>query len=555
MNAFVDPIDGEDTILNGCYDGFDNDCDGSIDEGDPEGGFACRTPDRRGVCGVGQTTCVDGAITCPSSTAPSEERCDGLDNDCDGVTDEETATVLGLCDTGRFGVCSEGNWTCTVEGLSCVEVTSPYAERCDGLDNDCDGQVDEGELISPEACSTGFTGLCAEGVTACLEGGQVCIELSEPQAESCDGVDNDCDGSIDEQLRNDCGRCGETPLERCDGVDEDCDGLVDEGELCSADEICALGRCVTECDNGECRDSGTTCIDNGCVPTCEATVCNDGLSCREGRCVDLCTDVECTSGAVCREGRCVGNTCYEAGCGSGEICLQNECVEDPCRELDCEAGQFCRISATSDGDNNAECARSCAVVSCRRGERCENGECFSDPCYDVSCLEGQVCSEGVCARDPCAGVLCGPGRVCLAGQCQDNPCAHVTCPRGQRCDLNTGRAECYYDEQSGGEDEVAGGDEVVGGDEAVAGDEVVGGEEVEVSDMGTAGISMRQLEDFGELPVYYYDQGLKSGSPQDEGCQAMTSSASGPLHRTHFSLLIALSLIVSMRRRGILDQS
>ena len=529
-------------------DGVDNDCDSAIDEGNPESGLACRVPDQRGLCGIGLTTCTGGAIGCETSTTPVEEECDGLDNDCDGRTDEETTIDLGLCDTGRPGSCAEGQWVCGESGLECVEVTRPYSERCDGLDNDCDGRIDEGELVEPLPCSTAAPGQCGEGQTLCRDGELVCDGLSQPDEELCDGFDNDCDGLIDEGLRNACGLCEALPEETCDGEDQDCDGSIDEEVECPDGLVCSRGSCVSRCESGECRDASLICVDEGCVSICEATNCGEGLSCRAGACIDLCEDVQCTNGSICQEGRCVGNSCYEAGCARGEVCLQNECVEDPCAEIDCGEGSFCRISFDEAGVPFGQCAASCATRSCLRGEYCENGTCREDECFEVACLAGQICVEGECQRDPCAGILCGPGRECIQGQCQDDPCVLVTCPPGQMCIQRRGAPECEFnsDPMMGGE-EIGG--EAVGGDDLDAGiaGQMTGGD-VGGDTAGASGGVMnggRSGADFGDLPFNYADEGFESAS-KESGCQSSNSQ----FHSLITLIFVFFGLIWRGRKKG-----
>src|SRR5688572_16713148 len=78
------------------------------------------------------------------------------------------------------------------DGANCV----PSDEICDGIDNDCDLEIDND--VGGADCSTGMPGPCGEGVTACEGGREVCMQLGVAGNESCDGVDNDCDGMVDD---------------------------------------------------------------------------------------------------------------------------------------------------------------------------------------------------------------------------------------------------------------------------------------------------------------------------------------------------------------------
>jgi len=101
---------------------------------------ACFKGDESGMCS-GQRVCMEDGLTACDAPSPVSEVCDGVDNDCDGDTDEEVP--LTPCTvSSELGECS--GWTKCVDGVPVCDAPDPGPEECDGLDNDCDGDKDEG---------------------------------------------------------------------------------------------------------------------------------------------------------------------------------------------------------------------------------------------------------------------------------------------------------------------------------------------------------------------------------------------------------------------------
>jgi hypothetical protein len=190
--------------------GLDDNCNGSIDEGDPGGGAGCGTG-QPGVCGAGTKHCLAGGLVCTSNVQPSAETCDGLDNDCNGAIDDNApgAPVWHHdVDGDGFGSATDTHASCVqpagyvADGSDCNDADGDIhpgaAELCNGVDDNCSGAADEGNPGSGMACATGQVGACATGTTACSGGGLVCNQNQQASAETCDGIDNNCNGAVDD---------------------------------------------------------------------------------------------------------------------------------------------------------------------------------------------------------------------------------------------------------------------------------------------------------------------------------------------------------------------
>lgn len=207
-----------------------------------------------------------------------------------------------------------------------------------------------------ESCETGLDGACGVGKTDCSEAGRPgqCRQVVRPSAEKCDNVDNDCDGMVDNgdlcpegQVcdQGTCvGACGTAEF-RCPGT------LKCDGGFC-VDPLCAGVKC----------DMGQACRAGKCVAACDGVVCPGGQECQLGRCVDLCEGVTCLNKQVCENGLCVAE-CGCRACGAGRACgADGKCVDAGCDKLTCAAGQVCVQGACRDACAGAVCPGKAACL-------------------------------------------------------------------------------------------------------------------------------------------------------------------------------------------------
>ncbi|MBU4601452.1 hypothetical protein L6307_02345 [Candidatus Parcubacteria bacterium] len=454
-------------------DGIDNNCDGTIDEG-----CVCAEGSTQ-VCGSDTGECSSGTQTCSSSSwgacigeiASTAEICDGKDNDCDGATDEncdnDNDNYCGCGQTFTYGsdltsTCFGTNTTdasAVADTCDCddglISVNPSIAEICDGKDNNCDGAVDEGCACvngSTQSCGSD-TGECQSGTQTCASGSWgSCIGEIASTAEICDGLDNDCDGTADEDLSaplndNQTGVCAgsyktcsgaagwtndysavlnnEWPTEiSCDGLDNNCDGAVDEGCACVNGFTQSCGS-----DTGECQAGLQTCSAGSwgvcageITPTAE--ICNNTLDDDCDNSVD-CADSDCATDPACS---CPNNVCDVSG---GEC---STCATD-CDAADCCGNNIADSLAGEACDNSDLNGQSCADFGYSKGTLSCESDCLdynTSSCCNDDCSTGGFGCDGLHNRWVCGEA--GDGDICL-----DKITA--SCEAGAVCNPSTGNCE------------------------------------------------------------------------------------------------------------------
>jgi hypothetical protein len=369
-------------------DGVDNNCNGVVDDNltDPRIGVQC-FGGTKGICALpanaGSQQCVSGAVSCtgPKLVHPGDklEICNGLDDDCSGTVDDNLTDTGGACGSA-VGECKAGTRQCVAGALKCNDV-GPTPEKCDGLDNNCNGQIDDNPTgvgtpcnVPPPPVPAGTPQPCKAGVSACVGGAPQCVgSITAPAPVDACGEDTNCDG----KLTNQTGLSNSDVL-NCGACGNNCNTKDPTGNSIWA---CQAGVCVhTGCKTGfiDCDANPNTC-ERACTVTSSTESCNgkdDNCDCAVDNNVPAVTPVQ-----VCG----VSPSATDVGCASG---VTTACV----------AGAWkCTFPA-------GYCTGGSCVESCDGKDNNCNGvvdELFQAP-FLTSGILGQSCTTPA-ADGPCQG--------------------------------------------------------------------------------------------------------------------------------------------------------
>jgi len=410
-------------------DGSDNDCDGTTDGSDSTDAttwYIDNDGDDYGVSTTTQVACsepsgyADNSSDCDDTDSAinpgATETCDGADNDCDGSTDEGVQTTYYEdADSDSYGNSSSTRDACSrpsgyvTDATDCDDTNSSVnpgaSEACDGTDNDCDGSIDDGLTFTTyfEDGDSDTYGNVSVSTSACavptgyVSNSSDCDDtdssVNPAASETCDGTDNDCDGTVDN---------GVTTTYY---LDSDSDGY---GDSSSSTESCSAPSGYvsddTDCDDGDssinpgasevCDGSDNDCDGTTDLGSTDATtwyIDNDSDSYGNS----TVTDTACSqpSGYVADDTDC-DDTNSSVNPGATEMCdgIDNDC--DGTTDND-DASDATTFYLDNDGDGYGDSASTTTSCSSAVSGYVDNDDDCDDTSAAVNPAGTETCGDGV----------------------------------------------------------------------------------------------------------------------------------------------------------------
>jgi hypothetical protein len=428
----------------------------------------CKAENEWGTC-TGKRICQEGGLTNCDAPIPAQELCNGLDDDCDGSTDEGGAGGLAPCDDGNactadFCQAAAGclNEPMTAsncdDGDACTITDHCEAGACVGSPIVCD----DNNPCTDDSC--GVAGCAFQANFAPCDDGNACTVADACSAGECAGTAVSCD----------CGTTADClPFEDGDA----CNGTLECVEIgvqlqCQTDPQSVVECPPPEGKNAQCLKASCDPSDGSCdvVPAAAGGACEDGSkcthseSCIAGSCQggqpvncndgDPCTDDYCLPAEGCK------HTFNQAPCDDGNICtVGDDCLDGLCEgggAFDCSDENPCTndvcnpLKGCLHTNNNNVCDD---LDPCSEGDKCSGGMCVGskakdcsdgNPCTDDLCIPLAGCSHKVNANPCDDGSKCTVGDKCTAGTCipgEPAPCGDGNVCTDDACDPDLG---CYH---------------------------------------------------------------------------------------------------------------